>query len=129
MNRLTPSDEMYLHERGIITRLAETESFVIVGRGANDMMEGNPNALRLFIYAPESFRIPRVKEQYRLEFDDDAKAKMEQTDKARREYFEYYTGRVWGSYDHHDLMIDSSLLGIDGTVNLIAEVAVKKFGL
>ena len=129
MNRLTPSDEMYLHERGIITRLAETESFVIVGRGANDMMEGNPNALRLFIYAPESFRIPRVKEQYRLEFDDDAKAKMEQTDKARREYFEYYTGRVWGSYDHHDLMIDSSLLGVDGTVNLIAEVAVKKFGL
>ena len=129
MNRLTPSDEMYLHERGLIERLAETESFVIVGRGANDMMEGNPNALRLFIYAPESFRIPRVKEQYSLESDSDAKKKMEQTDRERREYFEYYTGRVWGSYDHHDLMINSSLLGIDGTVDLIIGVADKKFGL
>lgn len=129
MNRLTPSDEMYLHERGLIGRLAEKESFVIVGRGANDMMEGNPNALRLFIYAPESFRIPRVKEQYRLEFDSDAKKKMDQIDKERREYFEYYTGRVWGTWDHHDLMINSSLLGIDGTVELICQVADKKFGL
>ena len=129
MNRLTPSDEMYLHERGLIARLAETESFVIVGRGANDMMEGNPNALRLFIYAPESFRIPRVKEQYGLESDSDAKKKMDQTDRERREYFEYYTGRVWGSYDHHDLMINSSLLGINGTVDLIIGVADKKFGL
>ena len=129
MNRLTPSDEMYLHERGLIARLAETDSFVIVGRGANDMMEGNPNALRLFIYAPESFRIPRVKEQYGLESDSDAKKKMDQTDRERREYFEYYTGRVWGSYDHHDLMINSSLLGINGTVDLIIGVADKKFGL
>jgi cytidylate kinase len=129
MNRMSPSDEMYLHERGLIGRLAESESFVIVGRGANDMMEGNPNALRLFIYAPEDFRIPRVKEQYKLEFDSEAKKKMDQIDKERREYFEYYTGRTWGSHDHHDLMINSSVLGIDGTVDLICLVADKKFGL
>lgn len=129
MNRLSTSDEMYLHERGMIQRFAETESFVIVGRGANGMLEGNPNALRLFIYAPDDFRIPRVKAEYNLEFDSDARKKMEQTDKERREYFEYYTGRVWGSYDHHNLMIDSSLLGIDGTVDLITQVANRKFNL
>lgn len=129
MNRLSPSDEMYLHERGLISRLAETDSFVIVGRGANDMMEGNPNALRLFIYAPESFRIPRVKEDYKIEYDGEAKKKMDQIDRERREYFEYYTGRVWGSYDHHDLMINSALLGIDGTVDMIIHVANQKFGL
>ena len=50
-------------------------------------------------------------------------------DKARSEYYEYYTGRTWGGYDPHHLMIDSSLLGIDGTVDLIASVADKKFGL
>ncbi|MBO5557010.1 MAG: cytidylate kinase-like family protein [Oscillospiraceae bacterium] len=127
MNRLSSSDEMYLHERGLITSLAETESFVIVGRGANDMMEGNPNALRLFIFAPDSFRIPRVKEEYHLESDSEAKKKMDQVDKERREYFEYYSGRIWGFYDHHDLMINSSILGIDGTVDLIISLADKKF--
>lgn len=129
MNRLNASDEMYLHERGLIGKLAETESFVIVGRGANDIMEGNPNALRLFIYAPEAFRLPRVKAEYKLESDDDARKKMDQIDKERREYFEYYTGRIWGFYDHHDLMINSSILGIDGTVDLITSVADKKFNL
>ena len=129
MNRLNSSDEMYLHERGLIMRLAETESFVIVGRGANDMMEGNPNAFRLFIYAPDDFRVPRVKAEYKLDSDSDAKKKMEQVDRERREYYEYYSGRIWGYYDQHDLMINSGLLGIDGTVDLIVSVADKKFGL
>jgi cytidylate kinase len=129
MNRLSKSDEMYLHERGLIERLAETESFVIVGRGANDVLADHPNALRIFIYAPEAFKIPIVKEKYSIEFDDDAVKKMAAEDKARSEYYEYYTGRTWGGYDPHHLMIDSSLLGIDGTVDLIASVADKKFGL
>lgn len=129
MNRLNKTDEIYLHERGLIGRLAESgESFVIIGRGANDILAGNPNVLRLFVYAPESFKLPRVKEEYRLEFDSDAMKKMEQIDRERREYFEYYTGRTWGAPDHHDLMIDSSLLGIDGTVDLIIHVADRKFG-
>ena len=54
---------------------------------------------------------------------------MDQMDKERRDYFEYYTGRIWGFYDHHDLMINSSLLGIDGTTDLIIGIADKKFGL
>ena len=129
MNRLSASDELYLHERGLIERLAETESLVIFGRGANGVLEGHPNALRLFICAPDDFRIPRVKAQYQLSSDLEAKKKMDQMDKERREFYEYYSGKVWGLYDPHDLMINSSLLGIDGTVDLIISVANKKFGL
>ena len=129
MNRLSASDELYLHARGLIERLAETESFVIVGRGANGVLEGNPNALRLFIFAPDDFRSPRVKAQYQLSSDLEAKKKMDQMDKERREFYEYYSGKVWGLYAPHDLMINSSLLGIDGTVDLIISVANKKFGL
>ena len=110
-----------------VRELAEKESFVIIGRGANDFLLDNPDALRLFIYAPDSFRIPRVKEDYRIEYDSDAKKKMDHVDKERRQYFEYYTGRTWGALDHHDLMIDSSLLGIDGTVALLIDAIDRKF--
>lgn len=127
MNRLSDSDRLFIQERSLIRELAEKESCVIIGRGANDFLLDNPDALRLFIYAPDSFRIPRVKEDYKIEYDSDAKAKMNRVDKERRQYFEYYTGRTWGAVDHHDLMIDSSLLGIDGTVELIIEVINKKF--
>ncbi len=127
MNRLSASDRLFIQERSLIRELAEKESFVIVGRGANDFLLDCPNALRLFIYAPDSFRIPRVREDFRIEFDSDAKAKMDQVDRERRQYFEYYTGKTWGALDHHDLMIDSSLLGIDGTVDLIIAAADRKF--
>ena len=50
-------------------------------------------------------------------------------DKERKEYFEYYTGKVWGGKDCHDFSVDSSMFGIDGTVDLIIRIADKKLGL
>lgn len=129
MNRLSDSDRMYLYERAIIQRLAAKESFVIIGRGANPVLESDPDTLRLFVYAPDSFKIPRVKEYYRLDSDKDAEKKMNQIDKERKEYFEYYTGKAWGGKDCHDFSIDSSMFGIDGTVDLIIRIADKKLGL
>lgn len=129
MNRLSDSDRMYLYERAIIQRLAVQESFVIIGRGANPVLESDPNTLRLFVYAPDSFKIPRVKDYYRLDSDKDAEKKMNQIDKERKEYFEYYTGKVWGGKDCHDFSVDSSMFGIDGTVDLIIRIADKKLGL
>ena len=129
MKRFSKSDELFRRERALIQSIAEKESFVIVGRGANAILEDNPDILRLFVYAPEEFRIARAKEDYRLEFDSEAKKKIESTDRARQQYFEYYTGKTWGANDHHNLSIDSSLLGIDGTVELLAYVIDKRFGL
>ena len=129
MNRMSRSDQVFLHESALLERMAETESFVIIGRGANVILAENPDTLRLYIYAPEAFRIARTRETYELDSDKDAQKMMEQIDKTRRQYFEFYTGRTWGDADHHDLMIDSSLLGIDGTTELIISVADKKFGI
>lgn len=41
----------------------------------------------------------------------------------------YPIGRTWGGCDPHYLMIDSSLLGLEGTAELIISVADKKLGL
>ena len=38
-------------------------------------------------------------------------------------------GRTWGGYDPHNLKIDSSLLGPEGTAELIISITGKKFGL
>ena len=128
-DKYTKSDRMFMMERAFITHLAETESFVIVGRAANALLEGRPNTLRLFIYAPESFKVPRVREQYNLEDDQAAKKMMEKIDRERREYFEYYSNMTWGAVDGHDFMLDSSIFGIEGTAKLIVELADGKLGI
>lgn len=128
MNKLTKTDQLYMQEKGLIEQLSREESFVIIGRAANSILADCPHALRLYIYAPESFKVPRVKEYYHLDTDKEALKKMKSVDKARQDYFHYYSDMVWGSKDGHDFMIDSSVLGLDGTVDLIKDLVDRKFG-
>lgn len=127
MSKLTKSDRLYLQEKGLIRKLAEQESFVIIGRAANAILADNPDTLRLYVYASEAFKLPRVKAFYHLDTDQAARRKMEQVDKARRAYFNYYSDDVWGSSDAHDFMIDSSVFGIDETVEILIGIADRKF--
>ena len=127
MNKMTNTDKIYLMERDLILDLARTESFVIIGRAANAILADHPNALRLYVYASDSFKIPRVKEYYHLNSDAEAKKKMEQVDKMRQNYFNYYSNMEWGSSDGHDFMIDTSVFGIDGAVDIIIDITKRKF--
>ncbi len=129
MDKMSKSDRLYLMEKGLIEKMAKEESFVIVGRAANAILKDNEDTLRLYVYAREGFKIPRVKEYYHIKTDADAKKEMLKIDKARREYFNYYTGQTWGSSDVHDFMIDSSLFGIDQTVDIITKLADRKFAM
>lgn len=126
MSKLTKSDQLFLREKALIQHLADNESFIIVGRGANAIIPDAPNVLKLYIYASKDFKLPRVKEHYQIESDKEALKTMERVDKARKEYFEYYTEMTWGSSDGHDFMINSSVLGIDKTVDLIIQLAEMK---
>lgn len=128
MNKLSQSDRLYLQEKGLIQKMAKEESFVIIGRAANAILADNPDTLRLYVYASEEFKLPRVKEFYHLDTDREALKKMEQVDKARRAYFNYYSDAVWGSSDAHDFMINSSAFGIDATVEILISIADRKFG-
>lgn len=128
MSKLSQSDRLYLEEKGLILKLAQKESFVIIGRAANAILADNPDTLRLYVYASEDFKLPRVKEFYHLDTDNAARKKMEQVDKARRAYFNFYSDAVWGSSDAHDFMINSSVFGIDQTVEIIIDLAERRFG-
>ena len=51
-----------------------------------------------------------------------AKDMIIKKDKQRQSYYNYYSSKKWGRADSYDLCINSSLLGIDGTVKLIIQV-------
>lgn len=127
-DKKTRTDRLYLLEKAQILSLAESESFVIIGRAANTILRDNPDTIKLFVFAPESFRIPRVKAFYDLEDDKEAVRKMRQVDTERRNYSQYYSDALWGASDAHDLLINSSLLGIDGTVDVLKMFIDRKLG-
>lgn len=53
-------------------------------------------------------------------------AHQEDRDKSRASYYNYYSSKDWGEAKSYDLCIDSSLLGIEGTVALLEEMVKLK---
>jgi len=51
--------------------------------------------------------------------EKDAEAYIRKSDKARRDWYEFYTFGHWGDSTQYDLCLNSSRLGIDGTADLI----------
>ena len=48
------------------------------------------------------------------------------TDKQRASYYNYYTNKKWGDANSYDMCINTSILGIDGTVELIKGIVETK---
>ena len=47
---------------------------------------------------------------------------LKKLDRRHRTYYEFYTGRKWGSTVNYDLCINSASYGIDGSVQLIERI-------
>lgn len=92
----------------MINKIAAQGSCVIVGRAADYVLRGYDNVVRIFIYAPEEYRIDRVMEVY-----GDTKAEavknIYRSDKARAAYYHNISNLRWGDVHNYDLLIDSSI--------------------
>ena len=121
--------KVFLAQFETIKKIAEKESCVIVGRCADYALEENPNVLSIFIKADMQDRIRRIAKLYDLS-DAKAKDKITKIDKQRASYYNYYTSKRWGEVDSYDLCLNSSVFGIDGTVDMIKQaIEVKEAGI
>ncbi len=117
------SDRVYIEQCKAIKSIAEKGSCVIVGRCADVVLEGNPGLLRVFVCADMPAKIARKRGLESGKTDTQLEAHIKSVDKKRAKYYSYYTDQKWGEAKQYDICINSSLLGIDGTVDLIAAAA------
>jgi cytidylate kinase len=114
------SHKVFLAQFDTIKKIAQEGPCVIVGRCADYALSDFPNVLNLFITADEECKIKRIKERFEdITTDDKAREMMNKKDKQRQSYYNYYSSKKWGRADSYDLCINSSILGIDGTVKFI----------
>lgn len=117
--------QVYLATYDTLRRIADEGPCVIIGRCADYALHDNPHAVRLFIHAPMETRVQTVMKRDSLE-ESKARTKIIKTDKRRASYYEYYSSQKWGAVDSYDFCLDSSVFGLDGTVNLIEEIVKRK---
>ncbi len=117
--------KVFLAQFDSIKRLAERESCVIVGRCADYALADYPNVVSVFIRGDQADKIRHLAAKYNVS-EDKAKDVMNRTDKSRASYYNYYSNKRWGSSKSYDLCVNSSVLGYDGTVDVILKFAEVK---
>lgn len=114
------SHKVFLAQFDTIKKMASEGPCVIVGRCADYALSDFKNCIHLFIYGDDQTKINRIMDKYNL---TEAKAKdmIVKKDKQRQSYYNYYSSKKWGRADSYDLCINSSVLGVEGTVKLITQ--------
>ncbi len=114
------SHKVFLAQFDTIKKVASEGPCVIVGRCADYALESFDNCMHLFIYSTEEAKVKRVMDRFNIT-EGKALEMINKKDKQRQSYYNYYSSKKWGMADTYDLCINSSVLGIDGTVKLITQ--------
>ena len=117
------NDKLFLLQSEVIRDYAKEGSGVFIGRCADYVLRDEPNVFRLFIYGDLDHRKDRVAKRHPELKSSQIVDAINKTDKRRSTYYNFYTGNKWGKYDNYDMAINSSTLGIEGTVELICQFA------
>ena len=118
--------ELFKYQSQAIRDIAEHGSAIFLGR-ASDYVLRDMECLDVFICAPLADRVRRVVERTKMS-DEDAEKYILKKEKARRDYYNFFTLGDWGVASNYDLCLDSSLLGLDGCADLIIDFG-KKAGM
>ena len=115
------SDKVFCAQKEIILELAKRSSCIFVGRCADYILGDYSNCINVFVHAYRDDRVRRIMQIYKLD-ERQAKEKIKRVDKGRKLYYEAHTGREWGSIESHDILLNVSLLGVEGTVDALESI-------
>lgn len=122
---LSEDDKIFMTQCQIIRNLASQRSCVIIGRVANQILKDYPNCLKIFIMSDIDFARNRIMTEF--DYDEDKATKeINRINRVRANHYWQYTGKNWNDAEQYDLVINSSSLGIENSVNLIVE-AINSF--
>lgn len=107
-----------------IKNIARNSSAIIIGRAANYILRDCDCCLNVFLTSPIEERAKRVAERENMDREK-ALEHIERMEKEREAYYNTFTFGNWGMASTYDLCVDTSLLGVEGTADLILEFAKK----
>ncbi len=103
-----------------IRDIASRGSCVIVGRCAEYILAEHPDLIRVFVRGEKDARIARITAHLNVT-EKEAAAMMAKTDKKRASYHDFYSDDRWGAAASYDIIVNSSKIGIDNAVDMIAQ--------
>ena len=100
------------------SKAAEGESFVVIGRCGEQVLENNPNCISIFICGDPQFKLNRVMNKLGLNAEQ-AIEEIRNVDRSRKKYHNYYCDTKWGDARGYDLTVKSNVLGCERTAEML----------
>ncbi len=92
----------------VLRKIADAGACVIVGRAANHVLRDYPNVVRVFLYAPDKFRIQNIQKMYGDSYME-ARQHMLRSDESRANYYRNTSGNEWQSMENYDLCLNADI--------------------
>ena len=116
------SETIFISQAQVVRDIAARERAVIVGRCADYILSGRKNTVNIFIHAPIEDRVRRIMALYQLSEADAMKA-IATSDKERGNHYFRYTDLKWGKAQNYDISINSALMGVEKTAEMLVSLA------
>jgi cytidylate kinase len=121
-------ENLFKFQSDAILKAADEGSCVFVGRCADYVLRERTDVVSVFVSASKRFRIDQIMAKLNVDAPT-ANKYIKQRESQRASYYNYYTGKKWGSAESYNLCIDSSVLGLQATERFIADFIRKRFKL
>ena len=129
-NNYLSNESIFKMQSDAIRRIHEQEDCVFIGRCSDYVLRESDRLLNVFISARTDDRVARV---CRHAEDGMTPSKalslIEDIDRKRASYYNYFTGRKWGDSANYDICLNSTVLGFDKCADIIVDLAKDKLGL
>lgn len=112
-------NQLFVIQSNVIRSLADKGPAIFIGR-CSDYILRDRKCLDVFVTATDEVRVKRIAERMNIT-PEQADSLMRKKDRTRETYYNYYTFGNWGVASNYDLCVDSSVLGIEGTADMIID--------
>jgi cytidylate kinase len=106
----------------VVHDLVDTESVVLMSRGAEMILKDHPDSLHIYLHAPLEVRIPRVIDYFHIT-KEEAEKRIKEWDKAHKAYIKKYFNAGVENMEHYDLVINTRRISLNEAINMIVALA------
>ncbi|BAK46295.1 MAG: cytidylate kinase-like family protein [Lachnospiraceae bacterium] len=111
----------------LIRSLAQTESCIIIGKCADDILKDYSNVISLYIEATRSECLKSIMSKMGVT-EKRANQLIHSTDQYRAKYYQFYSGgKDWTNPTNYDLVLNSGRIGREKCVELIEDYVRIRF--
>lgn len=115
-------EDLFRIERQVIREIAAREHCVIVGRAGSFVLREHPGVVRLFVHAPETWRVDTLMKAMEGRSRQEVIEMVRRTDRDRARFVQAVCGCDWSNACHYDLTVNPARVGLDAAVDLVATV-------